>query len=127
MQMNNYESSMQREMDAQREQEMIEKAIQESLKENPNPDVMNYEQLRELEEQIGHVSKGYSDMEISMIPSKMNYSTKDDCAICLDKIKVAELIKTLSCGHDFHKLCIDQSLKSSKKCPYCMHEHQIIS
>ena len=127
MNMGSNDLSYQREQEEQREKEMIEKAIQESLKENPNPDVMNYEQLQELEEQIGSVSKGFSDMEISMIPSKMNYLTKDDCSICLEKIKVAEQIKTLSCGHDFHTDCIDLSLKSSKKCPCCLCEHQISS
>ena len=30
---------------AQEEEEMLAKAIQDSLQENPNPDVMNYEQL----------------------------------------------------------------------------------
>ena len=126
MQMNSGEAIRQRELEEEREKEMIEKAIQESLKENPNPDVMNYEQLQELEEEMGYVSKGFSDMEISMIPSKMNTSTKEDCSICLEPVKVAEMIKSLSCGHEFHKDCIDQSLKASKKCPYCMHEHQMM-
>lgn len=126
MQAQSYESRMQRELEEQREKEMIEKAIQESLKENPNPDVMNYEQLQELEERIGSVSKGFTDMEISMIPTKMCTSTKEDCSICLEPIKVSELVKALSCNHEFHKDCIDQCLKSTKKCPCCMHEHEML-
>jgi hypothetical protein len=127
MNMNSNESTMQREIDEQREKEMLERAIQESLMENPNPDVMNYEQLQELQDKIGVVSKGFSDYEISKIPCKMNTSTKEDCSICLEKIKIAEKIKTLSCGHEFHKDCIDQCMKTTKKCPCCMSEHQIIS
>ena len=61
----------QREIEEQKEREMIELAIQESLKENPNVDVMNYEQLQELEERIGSVCKGFSDKEISMIPNQI--------------------------------------------------------
>lgn len=127
MSMGSHDVMMQRELEEQREKEMIERAIQESLKENPNPDVMNYEQLQELEEKIGIVSKGFTDKEISKIPSRMNTSTKEDCSVCLEKIKIAESIKALSCGHEFHKECIDQCLKTTKKCPCCMHEHQITS
>lgn len=126
MQAQAHDHNMQAEMEAKREQEMLEKAIQESLKENPNPDVMNYEQLQELEERIGSVSKGFSDIEISLIPSKINTSTKEDCSVCLESIKVSEVIKTLSCGHEFHKDCIDQCFKTTKKCPYCMHEHELV-
>jgi len=116
---------MQRNMEEEREREMMEKAIQESLKENPNPDVMNYEQLQELEERIGSVSKGFSEAEISLIPVKICNSTKEDCSICLEGIKIGEEIKSLSCGHEFHKDCINECFKSTKKCPYCMDEHQI--
>jgi len=116
---------MQSNMEQQREQEMIEKAIQESLKENPNPDVMNYEQLQELEERIGSVSKGFSDAEISLIPKMVCNSTKEDCSVCLDKIKIGEEIKRLSCGHEFHSDCINECFKNTKKCPYCMDEHQL--
>ena len=38
------------------EEEMLAAAIQSSLAENPNPDVMNYEQLQELGDRIGTVS-----------------------------------------------------------------------
>lgn len=127
MQAQAYDQRMQMEYEAQREQEMIEKAIQESLKENPNPDVMNYEQLQELEEKIGYVSKGFTDKQISQIPTKTCTSTKEDCSICLEQVKVGEQYKALSCGHEFHKECIDQCLKTTKKCPCCMHEHEILS
>lgn len=127
MQVNTRDYMMQREIEAQQEQEMLEKAIQESLKENPNPDVMNYEQLQELEERIGCVSKGYTDMEISMIPSKICTIAKGDCSICLEPFKQAELLKGLNCGHEFHKDCIDICFKTTKKCPCCMKEHVISS
>lgn len=120
-----YDSAMQQNMDQQREQDLIEKAIQESLKENPNPDVMNYEQLQELEERMGSVSKGFSEMEINLIPTTTCNSTKEDCAVCLEGVKIGEEIKKLSCGHEFHKECINECFKTTKKCPYCMHEHEL--
>lgn len=125
MQANVYENTMQREIEEERENEMLERAIQESLKENPNPDVMNYEQLQELEDKIGYVNKGFTDNEISLIPIKVCNSTNSDCSVCLEDIKIGEKIKILSCGHEFHKDCIDECFKTTKKCPYCMHEHEI--
>ena len=57
--MNNniHELMMQNRYEEQKEQEMIELAIQESLKENPNVDMMGYEELQELGERIGTVIK----------------------------------------------------------------------
>lgn len=49
------------------DEELLAKAIEESLKENPNPDMMNYEQLQELGDKIGHVSKGLTMAEIGRI------------------------------------------------------------
>lgn len=43
------------------EEDLLAKAIEESLKEHPNPDMMNYEQLQELGDKIGHVSKGLTE------------------------------------------------------------------
>jgi predicted transcriptional regulator len=122
-----YDLQHMQELEAQQEQEMIGKAIQESLKDNPNPDVVTYEQLQELEDKIGFVSKGFTNAEIQRIHTKMFTSTNEDCSICLDEIKMGSLIKTLSCGHSFHPICIDQGLKNTKKCPCCMEEHQISS
>jgi len=126
MQAQSYEAHKAQEIDEIRENEMMERAIQESLKENPNPDVMNYEQLQELEERIGSVSKGFSDIEIGLIPAKKSTSTKEDCSICLDSVNPNDWVKTLGCGHDFHRDCIDQCLKTTKKCPCCMEEHVIV-
>lgn len=127
MQAQLYNLQNMQQLEDQQEQEMIEKAIQESLKENPNPDVMTYEQLQELEDKIGFVSKGFTDNEIRRIPTKLFTSTNEDCSICLDEMKRGNLVKSLSCGHTFHPNCIDQGLKSTKKCPCCMEEHQISS
>lgn len=45
---------------------------------------------------------------------------KESCSICLDNFSVGEGYRTLICGHDFHKKCIDRwLLKGSQECPMC--------
>ena len=42
----------------------------------------------------------------------------EECSICFEEIKNKEL-KTLKCGHIFHKNCIDYWLTINPICPYC--------
>lgn len=81
MQSNLQDLIMHQRYEEQKEQEMIDLAIQESLKENPDVDIMDYEQLQELGERIGVVSKGFSNAQISMIPSHICLSAKENCSI----------------------------------------------
>lgn len=60
------------------EQRLMEQAIQESVKENPNPDVMSYEQLSELGDQIGTVSKGYSEYKLNKLRPRANFDHIED-------------------------------------------------
>ena len=42
------------------------------------------------------------------------------CYICLDTFRGGEVIRTLPCGHAFHRACVDKwLLRSSRKCPTC--------
>lgn len=105
------------------EQRLMELAIQESLRENPNPDLMNYEQLQELGDRVGKVSQGYPPEKIQKLRPKANFSHVGEvCPICLDKIEIASLFKMLPCNHIFHADCIDKCLENSKKCPCCSEE-----
>jgi hypothetical protein len=104
-------------IDNSNDERLLEQAIQESLQENPNPDVMSYEQLQELGEKMGEVSKGYTPHQISRLRAKANFDYQEDCAICIEKMGIVQLIKKLGCGHVFHADCIDKSLENSKKCP----------
>ena len=60
------------------ERRLMEQAIKESVKDNPNPDVMSYEQLSELGDKIGTVSKGYSDYKLSKLRPRANFDHIED-------------------------------------------------
>ena len=48
----------------------LQRAIEESRGSDPNPDTMTYEQLIELGDRVGKVSKGLTKEQIAKIPSK---------------------------------------------------------
>jgi SWI/SNF-related matrix-associated actin-dependent regulator of chromatin subfamily A3 len=44
------------------------------------------------------------------------------CPICLDGLENGEGTVMTSCGHAFHKDCIEESLKSRGQCPNCRQQ-----
>lgn len=46
-----------------------------------------------------------------------------ECAICLSPFNVSK--ETLSCGHAFHKSCIQEWCRSSSSCPLCRKQFQL--
>ena len=50
------------------EEDMIQRALEESNRDYPNPDEMTYEQLLELGERLGKVEKGFTQEEIKQLP-----------------------------------------------------------
>lgn len=93
----------------------------------PDPDKMTYEQLLELEENVGSVSKGLTKNQIKKIP-KIKYNKnrfgKDEnkCVVCQYEFKNGEEVTKLSCGHLFHSDCVDTWLSKNKVCPMCHKE-----
>lgn len=58
--------------------------------------------------------------EIKLERIKTNIELSKQCAICLDAIKHNEAITKLKCGHRFHSVCIQHSLRSGNaNCPIC--------
>ena len=107
------------------EESKIEQDIIDQL--YPNPDRMTYEQLLELEENVGSVSKGLTKNQISRIPKVIynkNRFGKDDnkCVVCQYEFKNGEEVTKLSCGHLFHSECVDTWLSKNKVCPMCHKE-----
>jgi len=89
-----------------------------------NPDQMTYEQLLELEEKMGKVSRGLSKEEIKKIPKhKYHKLGKDEqCSICFSDFANGEKLRKLSCTHQYHSGCIKQWLTNVKSCPVCKTE-----
>ena len=99
------------------EERLIQRAIEESKQDAdptvPNVDNMTYEQILELEENNGKVSKGLSQSQIDSIPQRtwtkhtMN-SAEDSCSICFDEFEKFQKYKQLDgCKHKFHSKCLD--------------------
>jgi hypothetical protein len=89
-----------------------------------NPDNMTYEELLQLEEKIGKVSKGLSEEQYQRI--EVFEATKKDeeelCSICYYNLKEGEEIHKLECKHVFHCECIKEWLMKERSCPLCKQE-----
>jgi len=110
------------------EEEYALRAVEQQIMDEicPNPDKMSYEQLLQLEEEVGSVSKGLTKEKIKKIPEKpfhkALFDDNLDCIICMEKFEENEKVKQLLCGHIFHGDCIDKWLSKEKKCPFCKSE-----
>nr|CAJ2473904.1 unnamed protein product [Leishmania braziliensis] len=107
-------------------------------------DDMTYEELLELEERIGNVSKGVPPalLDSCMKPLRGASIEAGTCAICQEELSGTfstatadaaptatspsntdkACVKLLNCSHAFHKVCINQWLTQSKTCPICKVE-----
>lgn len=94
-------------------------------------DEMTYEELLELEERMGSVSKGISEEKAKtvMAPVSLNTCQGNQCMVCLDQLicETAEegvlgVRKLLVCNHVFHEKCILGWFKDNKTCPVCKKE-----
>jgi hypothetical protein len=92
----------------------------------PNPDSMSYEQLLQLEDNMGNVNKGLSKKQFDKLPfvkyDKNKYSENYQCIICMEEYEKNENVKLLPCGHIFHDNCIKEWLMKQKSCPFCKSE-----
>ncbi|XP_078265424.1 E3 ubiquitin-protein ligase ARK2C [Rhinoraja longicauda] len=103
-----------------------------------NPAVReSYEELLQLEDRLGAVSRGTMQYMIEKwtlphtyrkrIQLELKEDRKDEeetdldekCTICLCMLEEGEDVRRLPCMHLFHRVCVDQWLVTSKKCPIC--------
>ena len=110
------------------EQRLIQQAIEASRGDadpnNPNTDNMTYEELLQLEDRNGKVSKGLTPAQIRAIKEqtwvKRGDTTEEACSICFDNFERGQKFKKLPrCPHEFHMNCIDKWLECEKRCPIC--------
>jgi len=94
--------------------------------ENINPDNMTYEELLQLGERMGKVSRGLNIEEIKKIPKKVCTRKPDQpeetCSICFMEVETGTKIRKLPCCHEYHSKCIKQWLLNEKSCPICKKE-----
>ena len=92
----------------------------------PNPDSMSYEQLLQLEDNMGNVNKGLSKKQFDKLPfvkyDKDKYSKNYQCIICMEEFEKNEKVTLLPCDHIFHSNCIEQWLLKQRSCPFCKSE-----
>ena len=110
------------------EEESAIRAVEQQIIDElcPNPDSMSYEQLLQLEENVGSVNKGLTKEKIKKIPEKpfrkVLFDDNLNCIICMEDFEENEKVKQLDCGHIFHGECIDKWLEKQKTCPFCKSE-----
>ncbi|XP_040192286.1 E3 ubiquitin-protein ligase RNF165 isoform X1 [Rana temporaria] len=97
----------------------------------------SYEELLQLEDRLGSVTRGavQNIIERCTFPHKYKKriphdgkdqkedeeeaDTDEKCTICLSMLEDGEDVRRLPCMHLFHQVCVDQWLATSKKCPIC--------
>mmetsp|Transcript_82742 Transcript_82742/g.146100 ORF Transcript_82742/g.146100 Transcript_82742/m.146100 type:complete len:269 (+) Transcript_82742:114-920(+) len=63
---------------------------------------------------------GLSPDEIRALPSSVAVAPDSECAICLNFFEAGDCTRQLpTCGHSFHRSCIDLWLLRSADCPLC--------
>ncbi|WOH04746.1 hypothetical protein DCAR_0624158 [Daucus carota subsp. sativus] len=88
---------------------------------------MSYEDLLELEDQMGNVNTGLKEETIMKLLIQRHHSSVtiedpskiEPCCICQEDYIAGDSIGTLNCGHDFHTNCIKQWLMQKNVCPIC--------
>ncbi|KAJ8764404.1 hypothetical protein K2173_006144 [Erythroxylum novogranatense] len=88
-------------------------------------DSMSYEELVDLQDQIGYVSTGLSEITILTHLSHQEYQSngsfkeEEPCSICQEEFADGDNASKLACGHPFHFDCIKQWLVQKNACPIC--------
>ncbi|XP_068609213.1 E3 ubiquitin-protein ligase ARK2C [Brachionichthys hirsutus] len=95
----------------------------------------SYEELLQLEDRLGSVSRGAVQTTIERFtfphkykkrkPTQLKVGDEEEtdvdekCTICLSMLEDGEDVRRLPCMHLFHQGCVDQWLATSRKCPIC--------
>uniref|UniRef100_A0A5S6Q265 RING-type domain-containing protein n=1 Tax=Trichuris muris TaxID=70415 RepID=A0A5S6Q265_TRIMR len=56
-----------------------------------------------------------SDSSLSLCGSEL-------CAICLEVYRDGQTLRVISCGHEFHRKCVDPWLLANHTCPLCLFD-----
>lgn len=87
-----------------------------------------YEALIDLEDRIGQAKIGFTDDQITVLPTYLCGEDDDQgqldrrgttCAICRDRYTKGQPLTLLPCGDEYHSECITPWLKQQATCPLC--------
>lgn len=68
----------------------------------------------------GLFQSGLNKKIIAGLQERPHEGASEDCAICLSKMVVGELVKIMPvCEHGFHSQCVEEWLKAQATCPMC--------
>ncbi|KEG06916.1 protein containing C-terminal RING-finger [Trypanosoma grayi] len=100
---------------------------QRSLGMTQDIDDMSYEQLLELQERIGYVSKGITQEQIRQCMTDVPNPKEGSCVVCQGDLQERQeegdkAVELKKCHHRFHFKCIEQWFGSNKTCPVCKQE-----
>ena len=104
---------------------VMEESKQSADPHNPDVDNMSYEQLLEMSDNAGKVSRGLAKGQIDAIKAFMwieGRTEYDSCTICMERYVNGTKCKRLPCKHDYHAECVNKWLETAKKCPVCSKE-----
>lgn len=98
-----------------------------------NNEADEYEELLQLEDEIGYVSRGLPEAELEKFITKHETTRKQknihnpeelpqSCCICCQSINENDKICCLPCSHTHHTECIREWLGINKVCPLCRKE-----
>nr|XP_002734949.1 PREDICTED: RING finger protein 38-like isoform X1 [Saccoglossus kowalevskii]XP_006816740.1 PREDICTED: RING finger protein 38-like isoform X2 [Saccoglossus kowalevskii]XP_006816741.1 PREDICTED: RING finger protein 38-like isoform X3 [Saccoglossus kowalevskii] len=87
----------------------------------------NYEALLNLAERLGEAKpRGLTKADIEQLPSyRYNPDTHQSgsdqtcCVVCMCDFEQRQLLRVLTCNHEFHTKCVDKWLKTNRTCPIC--------
>ncbi|KAJ8598454.1 hypothetical protein CTAYLR_006857 [Chrysophaeum taylorii] len=97
-----------------------------TLPRNVSPSQMTFDELTQLGENIGKVSKGTSKSAIDDLPTCVFSEAAaagaivgEQCAICRVEFEPDDQLRILPCRHAEHAECIEQWLLLNRMCPLC--------
>jgi len=94
-----------------------------------DPSEMTYDEIIQMQDMIGVVSRGADDAQIAALPTETFRACGEvagsgrvecsACCVCLEDFLDGDALRRLDCCHRFHVACIDPWLASNRACPIC--------
>lgn len=76
-------------------------------------------EIEESEEVEEEEVKQRREAVANLFPEYLYQIGNENCSICLEHLKMRDVVKRLGCLHIFHKSCVDTWLRSKPICPLC--------